>query len=177
MYGKIYGCNSERPELALREISLADAEFIHALYTGSDFRQGIGDRGITSLQDARDYIEQNIRASYQKYGFGLWLVEHQTVAVGICGLVKRDYLPHPDLGFALLPDYYGQGLARCAAARTLELAREQFQLSTLLAITSPTNQRSQKLLLALDFKPVPAVVDPHTGQTLDTFAWQAEESQ
>lgn len=171
------GRSGEKPEVALREINLADAEFIHALYTGSDFRQMIGDRGITSLQDARHYIEQNIRASYQKHGFGLWLVEYQTVAVGICGLVKRDHLPYPDLGFALLPEYYGQGLARSAAAKTLERAHQQLHLSTLLAITSPTNQRSQKLLLALGFKPVTAVVDPHTDQELATFAWQAKESQ
>lgn len=171
---KTNGYISKKPELALRETNIADANFIHALYTGNDFRQAIGDRGITTVKDAQDYIENSLRASYRQHGFGLWVIEYEATAIGICGLVKRDYLPYPDLGFALLPDFYGRGLARAAAEQTLDMARDTFQLSNVLAITSPENRRSQKLLVALGFELIPPITDPHTGHQLTTFQWQVK---
>ena len=33
------------------------------------------------------------------------------MAIGICGLIKRDQLPDVDLGFAFLVEFRGQGYA------------------------------------------------------------------
>ena len=71
--------------------------------------------------------------------------------VGLVGLVKRDYLPEPDLGFALLDAYAGRGLAYEAACAVLSLARAR-KLTRLLAITDPDNRRSIALLQRLGFE-------------------------
>jgi RimJ/RimL family protein N-acetyltransferase len=71
--------------------------------------------------------------------------------IGLVGLVKRDYLPEPDLGFALLDAYAGRGLAYEAAGAVLPLARAR-GLKRLLAITDPDNRRSIALLHRLGFE-------------------------
>lgn len=157
--------------LTLREVTLDDAAFIHELYRGEDFRRNIGDRGITTLTDAKRYISHTLRGSYREHGYGLWVIEVDGKRAGVCGLVKRDYLPSPDLGFALLPRYYGQGIARQAALATLAYAVQHLQITQLLAITSKANSASQRLLLAIGFQPTVAVTDPSSGVELTTFRW------
>ena len=70
----------------------ADAAFILALVNDADFLRHIGDRGVRSQDDARRYIETGPLASYDRYGFGLWLVEVRAdpPPIGICGPPKRD---------------------------------------------------------------------------------------
>ncbi|WP_411359365.1 GNAT family N-acetyltransferase [Pseudidiomarina salilacus] len=157
--------------LALREVNLDDAAFIHELYCGEDFRRNIGDRGIATLDDAKWFINHKLRGSYREHGFGLWVVEVNGEPAGVCGLVKRDYLACPDIGFALLPRFYGQGIARQAALATLDYAVEHLQLQQVLAITSQANSASQRLLSSIGFQPTAAVTEPTTGEQLTTFMW------
>ncbi|MFC7158723.1 GNAT family N-acetyltransferase [Pseudidiomarina halophila] len=159
--------------LVLRELEDADANFIHQLYTGSDFRRAIGDRGISSLADAADYLKKVLQNSYREHGFGLWLMEFEGQGVGVCGLVKRDYLPVPDLGFALVPEAYGQGFAREAAAACLSYARAELGLPELLAIASMDNEASHKLLQAVGFKPNGMIIEPRSKESLCCFRWTA----
>ena len=160
--------------LTLREVTLDDAAFIHELYCGEDFRRNIGDRGIATLDDAKRFINQNLRGSYREHGFGLWVVEVNGEPAGVCGLVKRDYLASPDIGFALLPRFYGQGIARQAALATLDYAAQHLQLQQLLAITSKANTASQRLLSAIGFQPTDAITEPQSGEQLTTFIWSPQ---
>jgi RimJ/RimL family protein N-acetyltransferase len=91
----------------------------------------IGDRGVRTEQDAREYLKNGALDSYERHGFGLWavVVRGGESPVGICGLVKRDFLADVDLGFAFLPEFRGMGYAREAAVATLDLARRDFGLS------------------------------------------------
>lgn len=164
---------SEEGAIALREVTCQDTDFIFKLYTGEDFLKVIGDRGISTKQDASHYIEHSLKASYHRNGFGLWVIEVKAQPVGICGLVQRTYLPYPDLGFALLPKYYGQGFARQAARLTLAYAEKTLNLATLLAITSAANVASQKLLRDIGFSADTPVTEPQSGELLTTFKWHA----
>src|SRR5690348_13380887 len=103
----------ETERLTLRHITLDDAEFVLRLLNEPSFIRFIGDRGVRSIDDARRYIAERFIASYEQHGFGLWLVEQRESpgAMGISGLVKRDTLPDPDIGFAFLPEFWSQGYA------------------------------------------------------------------
>ncbi len=140
--------------LVLREMKEVDASFIHRLMNDPAWLRYIGDKGIRSVEDARKYITTGAREMYASYGFGLWLVEFKATAVsiGICGLIKRDSLEDVDLGFAFLPDYRGQGYAFEAAAATIAHGREKFALRRLVAIMSPENYPSGRLLEKLGFQ-------------------------
>jgi len=138
----------ETDRLVLRRLSKGDAPFILRLLTDDSFIRNIGDRGVRTIADAERYIANVPVASYDRFGFGLYLVESKATgeAMGICGLVKRDVLPHVDIGFAFLPAYWRQGFAVESARAVKAHARDQFQLPRLLAVVQPENQPSIRVL-------------------------------
>ena len=142
--------------LSLRKFSVApnDLVFIRTLLNQPSFHRFIGDKGVRTLDDARKYLDNGPIDSYQRHGFGLYLVEltDNKPAIGMCGLVKRDSLPHVDLGFAFLPEFWAKGYAFEAAAAVLKYARELLKLDRILAITDPDNEASIKLLQKLGFE-------------------------
>lgn len=144
----------QTPRLRLRELAPADAPFILTLLNDPSFLQNIGDRGVRSLDDARAYIEKGPMASYARYGFGLHLVEldRSGESIGICGLLQRDTLPDPDLGFAFLPAYRRQGYAFESASAMRHYVRANLGVGRLLAIVSPANSASIRLLEKLGFR-------------------------
>ena len=125
-----------------------DAEFILRLLNEPSFRQYIGDKGIRTIEDARQYIITGPARSYQENGFGLYRVglKQSGAPIGISGIIRRDTLPDPDIGFAFLPDYWNQGYAYESAAAVMKYARDELQLDRILAITTPDNESSAKLL-------------------------------
>ena len=143
----------ETSRLILREPTAADAAFVLALVTDPDWLRHIGDRGVTSLADARAYIEAGPAASVRRHGFGLRLVELRDgrVPAGLCGLIRRDGLDDADLGFAFLPAHRGQGLAAEAAAVTLDDAWRRLGMRRVVAIVSADNAASVRLLARLGF--------------------------
>jgi len=144
--------NTER--LLVRGFDTNDAEFILELLNQPSFIQFIGDKGVRSVDDAMNYITTGPIESYQRHGFGLYLVElkDRKVPIGMCGVLKRESLPDPDLGFAFLPEYWGKGYAFEAASAALDQARDFFKLERILAITNPDNDASIKLLAKLGFQ-------------------------
>ena len=138
----------ETPRLRLRELVATDAPFVLELLTDADFVRHIGDRGVHDLETAKTYIADGPQASYAKHGHGLWLAELRATgeAAGMCGLLKRDHLEDADLGYAWLPAFRGRGLALEAAVATLQYAFGLLRLPRVLAIVTPDNLASQKLL-------------------------------
>jgi ribosomal-protein-alanine N-acetyltransferase len=143
----------ETQRLTLRRLSLEDAAFILALVNEPSWLAHIGDKHVRTLDDARRYIAEGPMAMYARHGFGLYLVERRTDAepLGICGLLKRDTLDDVDIGFAFLPAHWGRGYAREAAVATLTQAREAFGLARVVAIASPGNASSIRLLESVGF--------------------------
>jgi RimJ/RimL family protein N-acetyltransferase len=134
--------------LTLRRLSPADAEFIVELLNDPAFLRFIGDKAVRNADDARQYILDGPVASYERNGFGLWLVELKETGhpVGMCGLLKRESLPDVDIGFAFLPAYRSQGYAFEAASAVLNYGRTEFGLKRIVAITNPDNAGSIRVL-------------------------------
>jgi ribosomal-protein-alanine N-acetyltransferase len=144
----------ETERLLLRELDHAiDAEFIFELLNSPKFLEFIGDRGVRSVPEAASFIEEKYRQSYIQHGFGLYAVVRRSdgASVGICGLVNRDSLPSPDLGFAFLPKYERLGYGFESATAVIDHARAKLDLSELLAITTAENIASVLLLQKLGF--------------------------
>ncbi|MGE5814814.1 MAG: GNAT family N-acetyltransferase [Acidobacteriota bacterium] len=143
----------ETARLKIRRLSTGDADFIRRLLNEPSFIRYIGDRGIRSEEDASRYIREGPMASYAQHGFGLYLVELKNTgaSAGICGLLKRDSLEDVDIGFAFLPEFWRQGFAFEAAEAVLSDAEER-GFTRVLAITSPDNVSSIRLLEKLGFR-------------------------
>ncbi|NOT48068.1 MAG: GNAT family N-acetyltransferase [Acidobacteria bacterium] len=138
----------ETERLILREATADDAAFVLGLLNQPSFKKFIGDRGVRNLDQAREYIRTRFSNSYRDNGFGLFLMELKNSAepIGLCGFVRRDTLPDPDIGFALLPQFEKQGYAFEAASATMHYGRETLGLARVLAITTLDNEASGRLL-------------------------------
>ena len=140
--------------ITLRRLTVADASFMRDLVNEPSWIRFIGDRGVRTVEDARAYLVKGPMAMYERCGFGLWLCEARASgeALGICGLIKRDTLEDVDIGFAFLPRFWGQGYAHEAAAAVLDYGREVLELDRIVAITSPDNVPSIRLLEKLGLR-------------------------
>lgn len=138
----------ETERLALRRLTLDDAQFVRELVNEPSWIRFIGDRGVRTPEQARAYLVKGPLAMYERYGFGLWLVEVKATgeAAGLCGLIKRDTLEDVDIGFAFLPRFWSQGYALESARAVLAYGREILELDRIVAITSPDNEASIRLL-------------------------------
>ncbi len=138
----------ETERLRLRELTLADTAFILALLNSPDWLEFIGDRHVKTDEQAKAYLENGPLKSYQDNGFGLSLVETKDhpIAIGMCGMIRRDYLESPDIGFAFLPEFIGHGYGYEIASATLTYAFDAWKLPKVCAITDPTNKKSIRLL-------------------------------
>ena len=143
----------ETERLILRHLDVSDAAFIVQLLNEPSFLQHIGDRQVRSIDDAVGYILKGPAASYRQHGFGLDLVQLKADGskIGICGLLQRDYLPHPDIGYAFLQSYCSRGYGVEAAAGVLQHARLVLGLPRVLAITSDENIASMRVLEKIGF--------------------------
>ena len=143
----------ETQRLSLRELTADDAQFILKLLNEPSFLRYIGDKKARNVEDARQYILNGPVASYERNGFGLYLVElrESHTPIGMCGFLKREELPGPDIGFAFLPEFWSKGFAFEAAAALLQDGCERLELQRILAITSLDNDASIKLLQRLGF--------------------------
>jgi RimJ/RimL family protein N-acetyltransferase len=165
--------------LTLRHIALGDAEFVVALLNDEAFRRYIGDRGVRDVESARDYIRKGPLASYRRNGFGLYLVvlTDTGVPIGMCGLVKREGLDDVDLGFAFMPQYRSRGYAIEAAAAVMKHARDDIGLERVVAITSPDNERSGRVLGKLGFAFEKMIRLPPEEAEIKLYGWSARGSR
>jgi [ribosomal protein S5]-alanine N-acetyltransferase len=144
----------ETGRLLLTELTDDDAAFILGLVNEPSFLRYIGDRGVRTLDDARRYIRQGPAACYEKYGYGLLRmgVKPGGTPIGMCGVLRRDTLSDPDLGFSMLPAWWSKGYAYEAAAAVMRHARESAGIGRVLAITNVDNDPSIRLLGKLGFR-------------------------
>ena len=151
----------ETEHLVLHELTDRDAPFILELLLSRGFRENIGDRGVRDLEGAKGYIER-ARAGYAANGFGLWRTDVKATgeAAGLCGLVKREGLEHPDVGYAFLEAFWGRGYASEAAAASLAYGREVLGLKTIVAITTPANAASIAVLRKVGLRDAGAIRVP-----------------
>lgn len=142
--------------LSLRQLCADDADFILELLNEPAFLRHVGDRNLRTRADARDYILKGPVASYARHGFGLWLVElkESGLPAGVCGLIRRDSLEDVDLGYSFLERHWLQGYAYESAAAVLRYGCHVLGLVRIVAVTSPHNAGSIRLLekLGLHFE-------------------------
>jgi RimJ/RimL family protein N-acetyltransferase len=163
--------------LRLRRLDLTDAPFVIELVNEPGWLEYIGDKNVHSIEDAHRYLREGPIGMYERHGFGLYLVERKQdgIALGMCGLIKRDTLEHPDIGFALLARMTGQGYAQEAAAAVVGEAKS-LRLPKLLAVTTPTNRASQRVLAKVGLRFEREIKLSEGAETLHLFVAELERT-
>jgi RimJ/RimL family protein N-acetyltransferase len=138
----------ETDRLIIRWLSTDDAEFILGLLNDPSWLHFIGDRGVRTIQDAGIYILRGPVEMYARLGFGLYMVELKEggTPIGVCGLIKRDFLDDVDIGFGFMPEYRAKGYAYESASAVIAYGKGVLGLKRVVAITSSDNRRSARLL-------------------------------
>jgi len=161
----------ETERLRLRELSIVDASFILQLMNAPNWLQYIGDRNIKTKSDAANYISKKIISSYRSNGFGLYLIllKDTNKPIGICGLIQRDGLDTPDIGFAILPIYEGKGFITEAAKTIIKYAKDNLQLKIIYAITTEVNEASIQVLQNIGMQFSKKILLPKEKKTFMLF--------
>ncbi|RDX36593.1 N-acetyltransferase [Kangiella sp. HD9-110m-PIT-SAG07] len=161
----IYSNNKVR----LRHIETTDAAFILDLYNQPAFIKHIGDRGVHDLEAAAAFI-QSTQEHYNNFGFWLYLVEDKKsgTPVGVNGLLQRNYLEFPDIGFAISKHHWGRGYAYQSSLAVLEHAAN-LKLPEVLAITSEDNKSSIALLSKLKFTDEGKQIIPDNDESVNLY--------
>ncbi|TVX88087.1 GNAT family N-acetyltransferase [Paenibacillus agilis] len=166
----------ETERLSIRRLTIEDAEFICRLLNNPSWLQFIGDKGVRTLEDARNYILNGPVAMYEQLGFGMYLTELKAegIPIGICGLIKRDWLRDADVGYAFLPEFWGKGYAYEASSAVMEHGKNKIGLKCILGITSMDNERSIRLLEKLGMNSEGTVQSPGGDEELKIYASYVE---
>jgi ribosomal-protein-alanine N-acetyltransferase len=139
--------------LRLSPVTLDDAPFLVELLNDPGFLRWIGDRGVRTAADVPAYLQNGPWAMYEKHGFGLMRVSLRDSGenVGLCGLLKRDWLTLPDIGFSFLQRHCARGYGRESAGAVIEEAERRLGVRSVGAIVAPDNAASIGLLERLGF--------------------------
>ena len=138
--------------MTLREAHEGDLEFLQRITQTPGWLANIGPRGTETREGALAYLERSFLTPYRTHGCGLWVIELDGVAAGLSGIVVRAGTEFPDLGYALLPEFEGRGIATLAGQRVLQWASETGRWTHLDAYTMPHNEASNNVLRRLGFQ-------------------------
>ena len=163
--------NYETERLILKPADLEDADFFLKLYNLPSFIKYIGDRNLRTREDAEKYIQNKFRPQLERSVFGNYVVIHKELneKIGAVGIFERDGLDVLDIGFSFFPEFEGKGYAYDAAAHLKDIAKRDFGVSKLSAITSKDNYASQKLIGKLGLKFQKFVTLPEETEELMYF--------
>lgn len=141
----------ETARLKLRWFTEADAPHMRALLNEPAWIQNIYDAEVRTDEQAAEWIRGRLLARYWGLGYGFWAVERRDDGefLGLCGVIKRDGLDHPDIGYGFLSRHWGHGYAREAAAATFDYCRQVLGMRRILGTTGPENLASGRVLLAI----------------------------
>jgi RimJ/RimL family protein N-acetyltransferase len=157
--------------LRLLKLELSDAALMLRLLNEPSFIANIADRGVRTLAEAQQYLTDGPLAMYQQHGFGMYRVERKAdgVPLGLCGLVYRDYLGKPDVGYAFFPEFAGMGYASEAALAVFLYGKTVLQLPEIVGIVAPHNVASQKVLQKLGLVPQGQIAVPGEDKKVDYY--------
>lgn len=162
---------TQTERLSLRELTVDDAEFVNEILNTPKFLKYIGDRQVRTAEQAATFIENRYRQSYTDHGFGLYVVDLKDgTPIGMCGFVRRESLPGPDLGFAFLPEFERNGYGMESATAMLEYGRDTLGFVIVRAITSIDNDASGSLLEKLGFE-FDRLIDSPEGEHLKLYKY------
>lgn len=151
--------------LDLMGLQMADGVFIIELVNSQGWLEYIGDRHVKTLEDAKGYINGLLENPNIDY----WVVRLKNILkpIGVITKIQRETMSKPDIGFAFLPEFQGQGYAYEATLAVLYELDALYDNPKYMAMTLPHNQPSINLLQRLNFKFICEIQDH--GETLALF--------
>ncbi len=146
----------ETPRLIMREMQAEDVQGMFALDANVEVHRYLGNKPITSIKEAKKIIE-SVQKQYQERGIGRWSVieKKSKQFIGWSGIrlnteyQMNGFTTYYDIGYRLIPKFWGKGYATESAKEALKYAFNTLQLPEIYATTHVKNQASHKVLLKI----------------------------
>jgi ribosomal-protein-alanine N-acetyltransferase len=94
-------------------------------------------------------------AGWEQHGYSLWIARDRATGefVGRGGLrcIELEDKLEVEVGYALMSEYWGRGLATELARESIRAAFEELQLPDLVCFTQPTNRASRHVMEKVGF--------------------------
>ena len=160
---------SER--LIIRPTFEQDDKLIFRLMNTPKFIKYVGDRKISSINDAKNYIKVKMLAQLYLMGYSSYTLINKSNGdkIGICGLYNRAGVDGIDIGFSILPHFERLGYAYESSSRLIKGAFEELEIEEIKAITNQDNISSKNLLKKLGFKLIGKTILPDEKEELLLF--------
>ncbi len=157
--------------LFLRPTDEGDAAFVLALLNTPKWLQYVGDRNVSTEDEAQEYIRKRMLPQLESHGYSNYTMirKEDNTKVGCCGLYDREGLEGVDIGYSLLPEFEGNGYALEGARELIRAAKEDFAIATVKGITSKDHFASQNLLRKLGMVCTDKVILPDEEEELLVF--------
>jgi len=135
------------PRLRAERVTAAHWLDLRRMDDNASFMALLG--GVRDEAGTRAYLEMNVK-HWADHGFGMWMLRDSASSA----LIGRAILRHLDVegvdevevGYGFMPEYWGRGLATEIAQACIRIGFDQLRLQTLVAITTPANLASQRVM-------------------------------
>ncbi|MBX7219950.1 MAG: GNAT family N-acetyltransferase [Blastocatellia bacterium] len=143
----------ETERMLLRWFTPEDVDALYLLGTIPEIIKYTGNQPFASKEAARAYLEAQPLRDYQVYGYGRFaLVWKETGSViGFSGVKRWEEIDEDELGYRLLPEFWGKGLAKEAARVVIADAQQNLGLKRLVSVIHPENEASKNVVCKLGF--------------------------
>ncbi|MEY2538409.1 MAG: hypothetical protein QOG67_2149 [Verrucomicrobiota bacterium] len=138
----------ETERLILREYAEDDVEAFYRLNSDPEVMRYTGDDMLSDIDHAREILLAHPITDYRKHGFGRWacLLKSDGQKIGFAGLKYLEERKEVDLGYRLLPAYWGQGFATEASGAVIRYGFDQLGLHRVIGLARPENTASVRVL-------------------------------
>jgi ribosomal-protein-alanine N-acetyltransferase len=142
---------SER--LILRELRKEDAPEIYRIRSDKRVNEFLDRTPATSLEDGRNFINQIIANQNKNEGI-VWAITLKDDPKLLGTILYWHIVKEKDeaeIGYEMLPDYFGKGIMQEALLKVIEFGFETMELKTIVAYTKGDNLRSVNVLAKCGF--------------------------
>lgn len=157
--------------LRVRHWAASDLASVIDVYGDPAVVRWVDDGQPITAAEAVAWIDKT-RLNYETYGYGMFVLEDRGTRafIGFGGLVHPGGQPEAEVKYALLPRYWGQGLATEFVKGLLDHAACAYGLTTCIATVDPSNTASQNVLRKAQFHYAGARTDDD-GTAIDLFTF------
>ena len=105
--------------------------------------------GVRDTAGTVTYLETNVK-HWADHGFGMWMLRDAATNAVVGRAILRhlavEGVDEVEVGYGLLPEYWGRGLATEIAQACVRIGFQQLRLRSIVAITTPPNIASQRVM-------------------------------
>ena len=137
--------------LVLRPLVPEDVPALHRFHNDPEVRRYLWDNHEVSAETVREIVDAS-EDCFRDLGAGFFAIElgsNPGELAGFCGYRRFEGGDQPELLYAILPEFWGEGFVTEAAQAVLRHGFESCDMASVIGATDTPNQRSVRVMQRL----------------------------